>query len=85
MPKGSKEYVEILELLVELETLINNATTCEELEDALNTFFSFSGLDPDDYTDEEKLTEVEAARLEEYLDKIVQEAEKKSADLGCNI
>lgn len=81
--KGSKEYVETRELYQIIEKMVDDATTCDELQEAVFTLI-FSGLASDDYTDEEKMTEAEEAKLEEYLEKIGQRVEKKSAQFGCD-
>jgi len=81
--KGSKEYQESKELYEKLETAVNDAKTCDELQEAALGLL-FSGLASKSYTDEEKMTEQEKKKLEEYIEKIEKIIEKKSEKFGCD-
>ena len=81
--KGSKEYNETKALYEKIEQLVNDATSCEELQEAAFTLI-FSGLASSNYTDEEKMTESEEAKLEEMIEKLGQTIEEKSTELRCD-
>lgn len=81
--KGSKEYVETKELYEKIEDLINDATDCDELQEAAFTLL-FSGLAGGNYTDEEKMTESEEAELDEFIERLGDKLELKAARFGCD-
>lgn len=80
--KGSKEFKENMELLQKFEKLVNDANTCDELQEAALTLL-FSGLASNDYAEEDKMTEEEEQKLTDYGDEIGKIIEKKSEKLGC--
>ena len=81
--KGSKEYQDNVELYNQIEKAIKNAKTCDELSDAILTTF-LAGLTKDKtYTEEEKMTEEEAAELEKLGDNFKELFEKQAEKLGC--
>ena len=81
--KGSKEYQETMEVYQQLEKAVNDANTCDELQEAALGLL-FSGLASKSYADEEKMTEQEEKKVEEYIEKLGNVIEKKSEKLGCN-
>ena len=81
--KGSKEYQETMEIYQQLEKAVKDVTTCDELQEAALGLL-FSGLASKKYTDEEKMTEQEEQKLEEYIEKLGKDIEKKSEKLGCD-
>ena len=81
--KGSKEFQETMEMYEKLEKAVNDAKTCDELQEAALGLL-FSGLASKDYTDEEKMTDQEEEKLDEYIDKLGEIIEAKSEKLGCD-
>ena len=81
--KGSKEYQETMEMYEKLEKAVKDANTCDELQEAALGVL-FSGLASKDYADEEKMTEQEEVKLEEYIEKLSDVVEKKAEKLGCD-
>ena len=81
--KGSKEFQETMELYEKLEKAVNNAKTCDELQEAALSLL-FSGLASKEYADEEKMTEQEEEKLDDYIDVLGEIIEAKSEKLGCD-
>ena len=80
--KGSKEFKESMELFQKFEKLVNDANTCDELQEAALGLI-FSGLASNDYAEEERMTEAEKAELEKYGEKFEELFHKKADKLGC--
>ena len=84
--KGTKQYTETMAAFEELEKMVNDASTCEELEEA-GLAVAFGGLaiafGDDEYAEGEKLTEKEQKKLTDYLEKLSKDVEKKTEKLGC--
>ena len=81
--KGSLEYKDSKKMLQEFEKLVKDANTCDELQEAAIGLL-FSGLASNEYAEEEKMTEEEEKKLDEYMDEIGNVIEKKSKELGCD-
>lgn len=81
--KGSKEFKENKELLQKFEKLVDDANTCDELQEAALGLL-FGGLASSDYAEEEKMTAEEEQKLEDYMEEIGKVIEKKSKKLGCD-
>lgn len=81
--KGSKEFKESMELFQKFEKMVNDANTCDELQEAALGLL-FSGLASNDYAEEDKMTEEEEQKLEDYVEEIGKVIEKKSEKLGCD-
>ena len=81
--KGSTEYNDNKKMLQDFEKLVKDANTCDELQEAAIGLL-FSGLASNDYADDEKITEEEEKKLEEYMEEIGNVIEKKSKELGCD-
>lgn len=81
--KGSKEYQESMKLYEKFEKEIKDAKTCEDLQD-LAFGLIFSGLASNEYADDEKMTEQEEEKLDEYVEKLGEIIEEKAKKLGCD-
>ena len=81
--KGSKEFQDSKELIKKFETAVNDAKTCDELQDAALAIL-FSGLASKDYTYEEKMTEEEKAEIEKLGENLQEVMESKVEKLGCD-
>ena len=83
---SSKQFTELKSAYDEIGKMIENCTTCEELEEAgmALVFGSLAlSLGGDNYADGEKMTEKEQKNLEDYIQKLTEKAEKKAEKLGC--
>ncbi len=83
---GSKQYTEMKTAYDEIAKMIENCTTCEELEEAgmALVFGSIAiSLGGDNSADGEKMTEKEQKSLEDYIEKLTDKAGKKAEKLGC--
>ena len=81
----SKQFTEMKEGFAELEKVINEATTCEEVEEvamALVLSNAAIGLS-DKFADGEKMTAEEQEQFKEMSEKLMKKAEKKAEELGC--
>ena len=83
---GSKQFTEMKSAYDEIGKMIDDCTTCEELEEASFALALGSlaiSLGGDQYAAEEKMTEKEQKKLEEFIQDLTKKAEKKSEKLGC--
>ena len=80
---GTKEFTETNRLYKNIEKSINEATTCDELNEAVFTLI-FSALAGETYSEKDRMTEAEEAKLEEYLERISKIIDRKSYQLGCD-
>ena len=83
--EGTKQFSEMKEGFAELEKVINEATTCEEVEEvamALVLSNAAIGLS-DKFGDGEKMTAEEQEQFKEMSEKLLKKAEKKAEELGC--
>ena len=81
--KGSKEYVETKELYEKIEDLIDDATDCDELQEAAMTLV-FSVFAGGTYNEEERMTESEKEQMDELFEKLSDKIDWKSNRLGCD-
>jgi len=80
--KGSKEFQDNKALSEKFEKAINDAQTCDELQDAVLEVL-ISGMAVEEYAEEDKMTEAEQAEMEKLGEKLEKLMEAKVARLGC--
>ena len=80
--KSSKEFQDNKALTEKFEKAINEAQTCDELQDAVLSVL-LSGMAMDEYAEEDKMTEAEQAELEKLGEKLEELMQAKVAKLGC--
>jgi hypothetical protein len=80
--KESKEFQDNKALTEKFEQAINEAQTCDELQDAVLEVL-ISGMAMDEYAEEDKMTEAEQAEIEKLGEKLEKLMEEKVAKLGC--
>jgi hypothetical protein len=84
---GTKQFNDMKAGFEEIEKAINNATTCDEIEQVAmalvlsNIAIGLGG--GDQYADGEKMTEKEQEKFQEMTEDLLKKAEKKAAELGC--
>ena len=81
--KGSKEFQDNKALSEKFEKAINEAQTCDELQDAVLEVL-ISGMTVEEYAEEDKMTEAEQAEMEKLGEKLEKLMEEKVAKLGCD-
>lgn len=81
--KGSKEFQDNKALSEKFEKAINDAQTCDELQDAVLEVL-ISGMAVEEYAEEDKMTEAEQAEMEKLGEKLEKLMEEKVAKLGCD-
>ena len=81
--KGSKEFQDSKALSEKFEKAINEAQTCDELQDAVLEVL-ISGMTVEEYAEEDKMTEAEQAEMEKLGEKLEKLMEEKVAKLGCD-
>ena len=81
--KGSKEFQDSKALSEKFEKAINDAQTCDELQDAVLEVL-ISGMAVEEYAEEDKMTEAEQAEMEKLGEKLEKLMEEKVAKLGCD-
>lgn len=84
--EGTQQYTEMKSAFDEIEKAINNATTCDELEEAafaLGLGSLAASLSDEQNDAEEKMTEKEQNKIEELTKKLSEAVEKKAEELGC--
>lgn len=81
--KETKQYLNQKEAINELEALINESETCDELT---LSAFGFLALEFDDneYAEGEKMTAVEEAEMDALIEALGRKVEEKAEMLGCN-
>lgn len=81
---GSKEYKLGCELMDEMESSINSAKSCDDLEAAGMEFFTKAAKMSEEIKDEsDKATKEEEAELESRMEKMDKAFEAKQKELGC--
>ena len=80
---GSKEYQDNMKMYKEFEKNVKDAKTCDELSEALTNLFLMGLADDKDYADNEKMTEAEKAKLDEYGESFEELFQKQAEKLGC--
>jgi len=83
---STKQFTEMKSAYDEIGKMIEDCTTCEELEEAAFALALGSlaiSLGGDQYTAEEKMTEKEQKKLEDFIQDLTKKAEKKAEKLGC--
>lgn len=86
--KGTKQFTETKKMYDELEKMIKDAKSCDELQEAafgLVMGSLASGLGDSKYADDEKMTEKEQEKIEEIAENLLKDAEKKAEKLGCDL
>ena len=82
---GTKEFQDNKELVDNLRTTVEQATTCDELQGAVWGVAMAALANADtEYSDEEKMTEAETKTLEELADDVQDLIKKKGEELGCS-
>jgi uncharacterized Fe-S cluster-containing protein len=80
---GSQEYQDCMKLYQDFEKTVKNAKTCDELSEALTNLFVTSLADDKEYADNEKMTEDERDKFEEYSETVEELFQKQAEKLGC--
>ena len=82
----SKAYNDAKKITDAYEQSVNNAKSCEELDDAsINFFIQLLGLVEVEYTESEEMTEKENELLEEQIDRITNKVESMKQQFDCPI
>lgn len=82
----SKAYNDAKKITDAYEQSVNNAKSCEELDDAsINFFIQLMGLVEVEYTESEEMTEKENELLEEQIDRITNKVESMKQQFDCPI
>ena len=82
----SKAYNDAKKITDAYEQSVNNAKSCEELDDAsINFFIQLLGLVEVEYTESEEMTEKENELLEEQIDRITNNVESMKQQFDCPI
>lgn len=82
----SKAYNDAKKITDAYEQSVNNAKSCEELDDAsINFFIQLLGLVEVEYTESEEMTEKENELLEEQIDHITNNVESMKQQFDCPI
>lgn len=82
----SKAYNDAKKITDAYEQNVNNAKSCEELDNAsINFFIQLMGLVEVEYTESEEMTEKENELLEEQIDRITNKVESMKQQFDCPI
>ena len=82
----SKAYNDAKKITDAYEQSVNNAKSCEELDNAsINFFIQLLGLVEVEYTESEEMTEKENELLEEQIDRITNNVESMKQQFDCPI
>ena len=82
----SKAYNDAKKITDAYEQSVNNAKSCEELDDAsINFFIKLLGLVEVEYDESEEMTEKENELLEEQIDRITNKVESMKQQFDCPI
>ena len=84
---GTKQFTEVKQMYDEIEKMINDADDCEKLQEATMALLFGSlavGLGGDQYEDDQKMTEKENEQIESIGNDLMEKAEKKSKEMGCD-
>ena len=82
----SKAYNDAKKITDAYEQSVNNAKSCEELDNAsINFFIQLMGLVEVEYTESEEMTEKENELLEEQIDRITNNVESMKQQFNCPI
>ena len=82
----SKAYNDAKKITDAYEQSVNNAKSCEELDNAsINFFIQLLGLVEVEYTESEEMTEKENELLEEQIDRITNKVESMKQQFDCPI
>lgn len=82
----SKAYNDAKKITDAYEQSVNNAKSCEELDNAsINFFIQLMGLVEVEYTESEEMTEKENELLEEQIDRITNKVESMKQQFDCPI
>ena len=82
----SKAYNDAKNITDAYEQSVNNAKSCEELDNAsINFFIQLLGLVEVEYTESEEMTEKENELLEEQIDRITNKVESMKQQFDCPI
>ena len=82
----SKAYNDAKKITDAYEQSVNNAKSCEELDDAsINFFIQLLGLVEVEYTESEEMTEKENELLEEQIDRITNKVDSMKQQFDCPI
>ena len=82
----SKAYNDAKKITDAYEQSVNNAKSCEELDNAsINFFIQLLGLVEMEYTESEEMTEKENELLEEQIDRITNKVESMKQQFDCPI
>lgn len=82
----SKAYNDAKKITDAYEQSVNNAKSCEELDDAsINFFIQLMGLVEVEYDESEEMTEKENELLEEQIDRITNKVESMKQQFDCPI
>ena len=82
----SKAYNDAKKITDAYEQSVNNAKSCEELDDAsINFFIQLLGLVEVEYDESEEMTEKENELLEEQIDRITNKVESMKQQFDCPI
>lgn len=84
--KGTQQFMDMQEAYNEVEKMIKDINTCEELEEvalAVALSGAATSLGNSKYTPEERVTKDEEEKLGEILKDLSDQIEKKAEKLGC--
>ncbi len=82
----SKAYNDAKKITDAYEQSVNNAKSCEELDNAsINFFIQLMGLVEVEYDESEEMTEKENELLEEQIDRITNKVESMKQQFDCPI
>lgn len=82
--KGSKEYQDGMEIFKQMEKSIKAATTCDELDQAVENMIEQALTLEKEYTEGDKATKEEEEELNKMGDELRNLLNEKSEKLGCD-
>ena len=83
---GTSQFNDVKTMYEQIEMMIQNATNCKKLEEAVATLTLGSvaiGLGSNKYAPEERMTADEEAFVKDFGKHLLEKAEAKADELGC--
>ena len=80
--KETKQFLDQKDIIKEIETLIDEAETCDDLSYAAFGFLALA-VDDTEYAEDEKITSDEEQEIEKMLEELSKKMEEKSQTMDC--
>ena len=80
--KETKQFLDQKDIIKEIETLIDEAETCDDLSYAAFGFLALA-VDDTEYAEDEKITSDEEQEIEKLLEELSKKMEEKSLTMDC--